>query len=155
MVRVWSISIIIVGGVLKDCFKYLWILPICDSVAQIKISQQLVLDSSVLPAATICIESGSNNGDYNCGEHAQLGKMTKLDFQSSDNFRIQSIWLGYVYFYGDYFKSFSSISGEKRIQLVDDGCAILSNDFVAADGRSFFWETFTFEDSDQVFFLVR
>ena len=56
--------------------------------------QKLVLDGSVLPAPTICVESSSNSGSYNCGEQAQLGKKTSLEFQNSANFRIDSIWLG-------------------------------------------------------------
>jgi len=50
---------------------------------------------------------------------------------------------------------FSQFSGEKRIQLVNDGCAIMPTDLVEADGRSFEWDTFRFRDSTNVFFNVK
>ncbi|CBY23675.1 unnamed protein product [Oikopleura dioica] len=108
----------------------------------IKIEQELVLDSSVLPAPTICVESSSNSDIYNCDAQPQLCKKTKLDFENSFNFRIDSIWLG-------------QFSGEKRIQLVNDGCAIMPTDLVEADGRSFEWDTFRFRDSTNVFFNIK
>ncbi|CBY13090.1 unnamed protein product [Oikopleura dioica] len=131
-----------------DC-EYLNVTEMEDSIQVkeapvIKIEQELVLDSSVLPAPTICVESSLNSDIYNCDEHLQpqLGKKTKLDFENSSNFRIDSIWLG-------------PFSGEKTIKLVNDGCAIMPTDLVEANGRAFFWDTFRFRDSTNVFFNIK
>ena len=78
-----------------------------------KFEQKLVLDGSVLPAPTICVESSPNSGRYNCGEQAQLGKKTSLEFQDSANFRIDSIWLGYAQKFKP-LKTFSAQFREKK-----------------------------------------
>jgi hypothetical protein len=48
-----------------------------------------------------------------------------------------------------------SSAGEKTIQLVDDGCAFFTTDLVETHARSFYWDTFTFKNKNEVSFLVR
>ncbi|CBY14261.1 unnamed protein product [Oikopleura dioica] len=113
-----------------------------EKAAAIKLEERLVLDSAVLPRPTICVESSSNSSSYICETQAKIGQKTLLDFPSSSNFRIDSIWIG-------------SSAGVKTVQLVDDGCAIFPTDMVETHGRSFYWDTFTFKDKNEVNFFIK
>ena len=61
----------------------------------IKIKQKVVLDGSVLPSPSICVEKTEINNDYECGMKPIIGKKTMLNFPANSNFRIDAIWVGY------------------------------------------------------------
>lgn len=51
-----------------------------------------------------------------------------------------------------FLKNYRSSPGAKTIKLVDDGCAIFPADFVETHARSFYWNTFTLDGTNDIYF---